>query len=205
MSPEGISSRHRHGVTFMPTLLLGFFSVLTRVFGLRRMLLTGSVLMGVALLSEAVWGQDFVRTDQQVARSWTLHRIAVIQAKSGDVVGAKNTVAEITESQCAPGPSAVTSVRFCNGVPLYCYRPGCVRPVGSDASGWQYYRDRSPARVPSRAPQGLPANYLAVDPRHGAVVDFRDESDSSGTRVTFRRYADGYTMIETPHPAKNGG
>ena len=53
-------------------------------------------------------------------------------------------------------------------------------------------------------PQGLPANYLAADPHHGAVVDFRDEYDSYGTRVTSRRYADGYSVIETPHAAKNG-
>jgi hypothetical protein len=53
-------------------------------------------------------------------------------------------------------------------------------------------------------PRGLPANYLAADSRHGAVVDFQDEYDSYGTRVTARRYADGYVVIETPHSVKNG-
>ena len=59
--------------------------------------------MAVVLSADAVWAQDFVRYDQQAARSWTLHRIAVIQADRGDVVGAKNTVAEITEPQWQPG------------------------------------------------------------------------------------------------------
>ncbi len=184
----------------MPNLLSHLLSVLTRGLDFRRCFLAVSFLTAVVLLADAAWAQDFVRYDQQVARSWTLHRIAVIQADRGDVVGAKNTVAEITELQCNPGPSEVTSVWFCNGMvmydhpPAFARRPCEVRPI---------YRDLSPARVPAEVPQGLPANYLAADPHHGAVVDFRDEYDSYGTRATYRRYADGYAVIETPRSAKS--
>ena len=55
-----------------------------------------------------------------------------------------------------------------------------------------------PDHVPAAVPAGLPANYLAADPRHGAVIDFTDERDSGGTRMTSRKYADGYVVIETP-------
>ena len=160
--------------------------------------------MAVVLSADAVWAQDFVRYDQQAARSWTLHRIAVIQADRGDVVGAKNTVAEITEPQGNPGPSEVTSVWFCNGMVMYDHPPASARRPCDGGAAWPIYRDRSPNRVPAQVPQGLPANYLAADPHHGAVVDFRDEYDSYGTRVTSRRYADGYSVIETPQAAKNG-
>ena len=57
-----------------------------------------------------------------------------------------------------------------------------------------------PDRAASQAPPGLPPEYLAADARHGAVVDFVDEYDSHGTRVTSRTYADGYVVIETPRP-----
>ena len=177
-------------------------SLLFPAHGFRRFLLAASVLMMAVLAANAVLAQDFVRYDQQAARSWTLHRIAVIQAANGDVVAAKNTVAEITESQCPPGPSEVTSVCFCNGMVMYDHPPAFARQAGSGYVAPPIYRDRSPRLVPAEVPQGLPANYLAADPRHGAVVDFKDEYDSSGSRVTARRYADGYVVIETPHTVK---
>jgi hypothetical protein len=161
-----------------------------------------SVLTVGVLSAGAAWGQDFIHVDQQAARSWTLHRIAVIQAAHGDVTGAKNTVAEIIEPQCNPGPSEVTSVWFCNGMVMYDHPPAFARHPCSNWAVCPIYRDLSPRSVPAEVPQGLPANYLAADPRHGAVVDFRDDCDSSGTRVTSRRYADGYVVIETPHTAK---
>jgi hypothetical protein len=201
--PEGTSQRHRYRVTLMPTLLARLLSVLSQSLGLRRLLLGASVLMASVLLADAVWAQGFIPYDQQVARSWTLHRIAVIQAKSGDVVGAKNTVAEITESQCAPGPSEVTSVWFCNGMVMYDHPPAFARRPYNAYPVYPIYRDLSPARVPAEVPQGLPANYLAADPRHGAIVDFTDARDSYGTRVTSRRYADGYVVIETPQSGKS--
>ena len=51
-------------------------------------------------------------------------------------------------------------------------------------------------------PADLPANYLDADQRHGAVVDFTDERDGYGTRVTSRKYADGYVVIETPRASR---
>ena len=177
-------------------------SLLLPAHGFRRFFLAASVLMMAVLSADAVWAQDFVRYDQQLARSWTLHRIAVIQAANGDVVAAKNTVAEITESQCPPGPSEVTSVWFCNGMVMYDHPPAFARPPCNSYVAPPVYRDLSPKSVPTAVPQGLPANYLTADPRHGVVVDFRDEYDSSGTRVTARRYVDGYVVIETPHTAK---
>jgi hypothetical protein len=187
----------------MPTLLSRLCSIPTRSFGFRRCFLTVAVLTAGVLSAGAVSAQDFVRYDQQFARSWTLHRIAVIQAANGDVTAAKNTVAEITESQCPPGPSEVTSVWFCNGTVMYDHPPAFARRPCNNWAPRPIYRDRSPYIVPAAVPQGLPTNYLAADPSHGAVIDFRDEYDSSGTRATYRRYADGYVVIETPHTAKN--
>lgn len=171
-------------------------TLLPRGFGFRRFSLVASVLMAGVLSTGVAWAQDFLRYDQQAARNWTLHRIAAIQAAQGDVVGAKNTVAQIIESQCPPGPSDVTSVWFCNGMAMYDHPPA----FGRQAYGGPVpiYRNLSPRSVPAATPQGLPADYLAADPRHGAVVDFQDEYDSYGTRVTSRRYADGYSIIETP-------
>jgi hypothetical protein len=63
----------------------------------------------------------------------------------------------------------------------------------------------APASVPAKILAGLPANYLAPDPVHGAVVDFSDSTDSSGTRVTGRTYADGAVVIETPRPRARYG
>jgi hypothetical protein len=182
----------------MFALLSRLSSVLTQGFGLRRFLLAVSVLTAGVLAADAVWAQDFVRDDRQVARTWTLHRIAVIQAASGDVMGAKNTAAQINDPQCVRSSGEVTSVWFCNGTVFYDHLPGSAGRVGNGRDGSQIYRDRSPDRVPAGVPSGLPTNYLAADPRHGAVVDFRDEYDSSGTRVTARRYADGQIVIETP-------
>ena len=128
----------------------------------------------------------------------------MIQAAGGDVQGAKNTVAQINDPAMCPGPGG-------GHERMVLQRRGDVRPSARPPAGYvspgsRYYltRDRSPDHVPAQVPQGLPANYLAADPRHGAVVDFIDETDSYGTRVTARRYADGYVVIETPHAAKNG-
>jgi len=179
---------------------------MTPGFGLRRFFLAVSALLAVVLLADAVLSQDFVRDDRQVARTWALHRIAVIQAAGGDVQGAKNTVAQINDPERVRGPSEVTSVWFCNGTPMYDHPPASAGRAGYGGRGSQCFlnRDRVPDHVPAEVPRGLPANYLAADPRHGAVVDFVDEYDSYGTRVTARRYADGYVVIETPHSAKNG-
>jgi hypothetical protein len=170
---------------------------------LRRIFVAVFGLLSIVLLADAVLAQDFVRDDRQVARTWALHRIAVIQAANGDVEGAKNTVADINDPQYVSGPAVVTSVWFCNGTPMFHRLPvagGCAACGGRSG---QLFRDRSSDSVPTEVPRGLPANYLATDPRHGAVVDFRDECDSNGTRVTARRYVDGHTVIETPRPAKS--
>jgi len=188
----------------MPTLPSSRWFVLTQGFSFRRFILAVSAFLALVLLADAVWAQDFVRDDRQVARTWTLHRIAVIQAAAGDVQGAKNTVVEINDTDRPKRPSEVTSVWFCNGMAIYDHPPGFARRPCRDCARTQYYRDPSPNHVPAKVPQGLPANYLAADPRHGAVVDFQDEYDSSGGRITARRYADGYVVIETPHSAKNG-
>ncbi len=186
----------------MTTLRSRLFSVLTFGAGSRGLFLAFSVLTVGVLSAGAAAAQNFACVDQQVARNWTLHRIAVIQAARGDVVGAKNTVAEIIEPQWNPGPSEVTSVRFCNGMVMYDHPPAFMRRPCPSCVAPPIYRDLSPRSVPAAVPAGLPANYLAADPRHGAVVDFRDEYDSYGTRVTSRRYDDGSVVIETPHPAR---
>jgi hypothetical protein len=201
--PRATRQRHRHGVKIMLALLSRRSCVLIQGFGLRRFVLSVSALLAVVLSADAVLAQDFIRDDRQVARTWALHRIAVIQAAAGDVQGAKNTIAQIGDPEYVSGPSEVTSVWFCNGMAIYDHPPAPINRVGYGWRGSQYFRDRSPDRVPAEVPRGLPANYLAADPRHGAVVDFRDEYDSYGTRVTARRYADGSLVIETPHSTKN--
>jgi hypothetical protein len=62
--------------------------------------------------------------------------------------------------------------------------------------------DRPGDHVPATCPPGLRPDYLDPDPHHGAVVDFCDDHDSRGTRVTSRKYADGYVVIETPQPGR---
>ncbi len=74
---------------------------------------------------------------------------------------------------------------------------------GRDSRGNQYFlaRDRAPDRVLLRAPADLPSDYLAADPQHGPVVDFVDDYDRHGTRITSRRYADGHAVIESLRPS----
>ncbi len=220
-----------------------------------------------------------VDNEEESAQTWAMHKIAVIQAASGDPLGAKNTAAEIGY-QGAVGE--VSGVWFLNGQPVYdrppaslcdqsapgfCFsplRPGytyegsmvpgfCLLrnqllvacpagrgprppyvapdlsvpaapaalgrdarlPVGPhpaaargprlDSSGRDaragrnpVHRDPSLVRVAFKLPADLPANYLAADPVHGGVVDFCDDRDRHGTRVTLRKYADGFAIIETP-------
>jgi hypothetical protein len=168
--------------------------------------------------------QDWLTADQQAAKTWGMQAIAMIQAEAGDIQGAKHTLAQIDQNG-PPGPCEVTVVSFENGIPFY-KTPGDVvsfaarNPIrqtisdvirgdrkspgwgGRDAWGTQYFLavDRPANCVPAQTPAGLPAGYLDADPRHGALIDFTDERDSRGTRVTSRKYADGYVMIETPGP-----
>jgi hypothetical protein len=154
---------------------------------------------GAALTTGTGSAQDDGRAMREWAQAWGLEQIALIQAAAGDVPGAKRTVAQIDED-FQKGESRVTLVTFREGRPIY-YEPcapvglsGCVRPASPGVI------KRPAHRTPIRADvvPGLPPNYLAADPRHGAVVDFTDEYDSRGTRVTSRTYADGAVVIETP-------
>ena len=166
--------------------------------------LAAALLLPAMLSAGTVRAQDYVDNGREWARTWAMHRIAVIQAAAGDVQGAKRTVTQIDEDG-EKGPSDVTAVWFCQGQPVYDHPPapagcaGCNHRVVPAFFGGDWVADR----VPSQVPPGLPANYLDGDPRHGAVVEFADERDSQGTRVTSRTYADGYAVIETPHPAGN--
>ena len=141
-------------------------------------------------------GHDCVTAEKQSAQTWGMHRIAVLQAAAGDLQDAKHTLSQIDEE-----PSAVFEPSLFDCLPddvgSLEQSPGWG---GYDALGIQYFlaQDRPADRVPIAVPAGLPADYLDPDPRHGAVVSFTDESDSRGTRVTSRRYADGHVMIDTP-------
>ena len=149
--------------------------------------------------------QDGTREMREAARTWTMSRIAEFQAAYGEFQGAKRTVAQIGEGE--RGPSDVTTVWFCNGVPIYDHPPRCAGwgRSGGQEDGQPFSQEWPADHVPSTVPPGLPSNYLAPDPRHGAVADFTDEYDAHGTRVTSRRYADGYVVIETPHAGKEEG
>lgn len=166
----------------------------------RLMLRLAAALLLLDMLSAGTaQAQDYVNDGRQWAKTWAMHQIAVIQAAAGDVQGAKRTVSQISE-EGEKGPSDVTAVWFCNGQPIYDHPPalfGCAgcnhRVVPVFVGG-----DRAANPVPNQVPPGLSANYLDSDPRHGAVVEFADERDTHGTRVTSRTYADGYAVIETP-------
>jgi hypothetical protein len=138
---------------------------------------------------------DWARGERESARTSALHNIAMIQASNGDVQGAKRTVRQMVDGP-KPGQSEVTVVWFCNGQAIYDHPPGSA---GANIV-WQGFinRDQVADQVPSAVPPGLPANYLARDPRYGALVDFTDGQDPRGTRVTSRKYADGHVVIETP-------
>jgi len=159
-----------------------------------RGFLVSAVLTAAAIASAtAARGDDFFGEMHEAAQTWAMHRIAVIQAAAGDVQGAKRTASQIGR-RWDPGPTEVTGVWFRCGRPVYDHPP-CFAPAY-----WQCLGCKKPAArgVPSQVPPGLPANFLDADPRHGAVVDFTDEYDCRGTRVTTRTYADGHVAIETP-------
>jgi hypothetical protein len=154
-----------------------------------------------ALLALPLWffssvaaAQDFTRIDRSIARSWGLYRIAEIQAEQGDITGALNTIASIDDLSVVRGTWDSNGASIGSGIPLYDHaRPSSSRPSVTIFDG-----RRAVDRLPATVPEGLPKNYLAADPRHGRVANFTDEHDSNGKRVTCRRYADGYTVIETP-------
>ncbi|MCE5266655.1 MAG: hypothetical protein LLG00_02050, partial [Planctomycetaceae bacterium] len=156
--------------------------------------------------------------------------IAVTQAAMGYWQDAKHTLWQI-DRRPPLCPSDVTGVWSYWGRPLYGLRPmplimygagvpPCAPPL-PPATACSYGQPSCAAPAPGRAeavtpvavsaggsvkmpmtpPPGLPAGYFAADPHHGAVVDFTDDRDSRGTRITSRRYADGYVVIETPHAA----
>jgi hypothetical protein len=176
--------------------------------------LVATIFFCAALLPGILAAEDWTAQDRQWAQTWAMHRIAVIQAAEGDAQAAKRTVSQIDEFG-APGDINVTAVWFVQGQPVYQAVPACygdcraaAESAATASPGWaardahavQYFwaQDRGTDRVPTQVPPGLPTNYLDPDPRHGAVVDFVDEVDVHGTRVTSRAYADGYAVIETP-------
>ena len=162
--------------------------------------LAAALLLPAMLAAGTVQAQDYVLDGREWAKTWAMHQIAVIQAAAGDVQGAKRTVSQISED-AEKGPSEVTAVWFCQGQPVYDHPPAPADCAGCNHRAIQIFSggERATDPVPSQVPPGLPANYLDSDPRHGAVVEFADERDSHGTRVTSRTYADGHAVIETPH------
>ena len=164
-----------------------------RVVSVRGFLVSAVLTTAAIASTTAARADDYIGEMREAARTWAMHRIAVIQAAAGDVQGAKRTASQIGR-QWDQGPTKVTGVWFRCGRPIY------DQPPSFAPAYWQCLACKKPAAssVPSQVPPGLPSNYLAADPRHGAVVDFTDEYDSHGTRVTSRKYADGYVVIETP-------
>ena len=188
----------------MLTLLSRGCSVLVHGISLRWLALLTLCLLPATVRADSVGSQEIRREGRDAVRAWTLHRIAVIQAAHGDVTDAKNTVAEIDEPDRVRGAGDATGVCLCNGQLVELSLPSGWSQADLLASQVFLKGHRAQNRVPSSPPRGLPANYFAADPRHGAIVNFVDERDSYGTRVVTRRYADGYTVIETPHVDKGG-
>ncbi len=145
---------------------------------------------------------DAVRLDRESAKSWAMHRIAVLQAEAGEFQDAKHTVSQIDDT-VPNSPADVTAVWFNNGEIVYHRLPAFAsnRDLRQELPR-VIHVTQIPAHVPAEVPQGLPTDYLAPDPQHGDLVAFSDECDSQGTRVTSRTYADGLTVIETPHAGK---
>ena len=189
----------------------------------RRRLAVGSagnfsaivVLFAMAVLPIGVArGQDLTPAEREKVKNWGMYEIAILQAQMGDFQAAKNTLSQIVDDG-PKRPARVTAVWSDHGQPVYReLSAGDAFPAidqkspgwgKRDANGTLYFlaRDRAPDSVPTSVPAGLPANYLDADPNHGALVDFTDECDSHGTRVTARRYADGYAIIETPKSNAN--
>jgi hypothetical protein len=190
---------HRQLITAMHAIPSPRRSSVFQLSGIRWAFVVAAML-APALLPGGVRAQNWIGEDREAAMTWAMHDIAVIQAAGGDVQGAKRTVSQIDEDG-PPGPAEVTVVSFCNGLPIYDHLPGSIGGSGcARRESWRIIAcDRIADHVPLEVPPGLPSNYLAPDRRHGAVVDFVDDYDSHGTRLTSRRYADGYVVIETPH------
>ncbi len=192
-------------------------SGLTHRFGWRRSSVLAAVLLLMLLSVSTARAEDWVRGQRETAKVQAMYAIAVIQAQNGDDLAAKRTVLQIGEEHDI-GPSDVVAVCCFDGQIFYDHPPGCRCPApfsprlgsyrfgwgGFDSQGNQYFlnRDRAGDHVPSKCPPGLRRDYLDPDPHHGPVVDFSDEHDSRGTRITSRKYADGYVVIETPQPGR---
>ena len=127
------------------------------------MLALVALLAGLALAVDP-WTNELRRGRDQAATS-ALHDIAMLQAEHGNALEAKHTVAQITEPEVL-GPARVTVVCFCEGRALYADVPPPRR--ATDGMPYFLYPARSPDHVPHAVPPGLPADYLAVDARHGA-------------------------------------
>jgi hypothetical protein len=179
-------------------------SIVSRASVLLCLVIAAALVLPATASADDAASRQFMREGRDTVRAWTLQQIAAIQAAGGDFVAAQNTVARINDRDGNPGEADVTGVCFCNGVPLYDHPPLPSGWSRSDLRASQVFLadNRASDRIPAAVPQGLPPNYLATDPRHGQLVNFSDECDSYGTRVTSRRYADGYVVIDTPRASK---
>ena len=174
---------NRHEITAMPTIREHCRSVPARHISMRWPFLAAVLTLWAMIPAGTGRAQDGIQQLHQEAKTWARHRIAVIQAASGDVLGAKKTVWEIDED-AENRPAEVTAVWFCNGQPIYDHSPMFTGECRCNCQQDPRFvaRDRAavpapPASVPPAARPSLPSNYLAPDPRHGAIVGFTDEYD----------------------------
>ena len=185
-------------------------------FAWRRSIGIATALLLLMASVSTVRAEDSAQENREMAKARAMYAIAVTQAEAGDDLAAKRTVSQIGEKG-EGGISDVVAVCCFDGQIFYDHPPGgchslapALSSLASYRSGWggydsqgnQYFlnRDRADNRIPSKCPPGLRPDYLDPDPQHGALVDFTDDHDSRGTRITSRKYADGYVVIETPHP-----
>jgi hypothetical protein len=191
-----------------------------RSFSLWRSCLVLALLSALSPL-QAASADDIVGEMREAAKIWGWQGIALIEAQNGKVRSALRIIDRIGNNaeRCSP---TVTVVSFCNGQPIYrvvADAPARDCPdfrgrhgnavVGENgtgpftASATQYESvvdgNKNGTSSPSRPSPELPAEYFAPHPRHGELVDFAEQYDSHGTRVTSRKYADGHFIIETPH------
>lgn len=183
----------------MSTVTLHRRSIPVERCGSRLSFFVVAFLLLAALPAGAAQAQDYARDIGETAKSWGMQMLGVIQAATGDVQQANQTLTQITANS-NKSRSPVTVASFENSQSRSNQPRATIgNEIGDLKNMHCSYRDRIANYVPAEVPAGLPSNYLAADPRHGRLVDFTDESDSRGTRVTSRTYADGHVVIETPH------
>lgn len=151
-----------------------------------------------ASISDTAQAKERAADATESAYGWSLPVLRVIESATGFVQQVNQTLVlaneNVKQNQRVEDQEKTVPVAEPSALPLC--EPGVIVVDWGDIL--YSYRDHDGHCVPAEVPKGLPANYLAPHPKYGALIDFLDEYDSFGTRVTSRTYANGHVIIETP-------